>query len=213
MDPARILIVDDQPAFAKGLRALLLAEGQDGSQEIEVAYNAEEALDAAEFLSPHLILMDIRLPGKSGIEATLEIKALFPSTLVVMLTASDDEKDLLDALKAGASGYLLKTMELEEIATAVEAIIHGNLVIPAHLAGAIKASFEENTGGFATMLTQSEADILRYLASGESNDKIARKMKVSTEEVSKRVSGIYTKLHITTRAEAAAAAARLGLKE
>lgn len=213
MEPARILIVDDQPAFAKGLRALLLSEAEAGKQEIEVAASAEDALDAAEFLSPHLILMDIRLPGKSGIEATREIKALFPSTLVVMLTASDDESDLLDALKAGASGYLLKTMELEEIATAVESIIHGSLVIPAHLAGAIKAAFEEATGGYVNRLTRSEEEILKHLALGESNDKIAKQLKVSTEDVSKRVSGIYTKLHITTRAEAAAEATRRGLKE
>lgn len=210
MEPARILIVEDQPAFAKGLRALLLAEVEPDSQVIEVVGKGSEAIEICETFLPHLILMDIRLPDQSGIETTAQIKQTFPSTVVVMLTSSDEEEDLFGALKAGASGYLLKTLDLHEIATAVESILHGNLVIPAHLAPAIhKLLGGPDTQGIK--LTTLEEAILTLVGRGENNERIAGALSVSTEDVAKQVGNIYTKLHITTRAEAVAEAVRRGL--
>lgn len=210
-DPARILIVDDHPTFAKGLRALLLAEAGEEEQVIEIASNALEGMVAAQSFAPHLILMDIGLPGRSGIEATSDIKAVAPSTVIVMLTASDDEEDLVAALKAGASGYLLKTMDLGEIAGAVESIIQGNLVIPAHLAGKIMSTLETASPELRVRLTAVETQVLSLIAKGHPNGRIAQKLKISQEDVGKIIAGIYSKLHVTTRAQAIAEGVRRGL--
>lgn len=211
MEPARILIVEDHPAVAKGLRAVLLAEAPKGTQQIEVAHDANEAMAVCESLMPHLVLMDIGLPSRDGIEATSEIKAVFPSTTIVMLTASEDPGHLLAALKAGASGYLLKSMDLEEMAQAVLAILQGQLVIPAHLADAIKGSIAAASPETALRLNDFEEIVLTFVARGVPNDIIAAELGISAEELATRISSIYTKLHITSRAEAAAEAIRRGL--
>lgn len=211
MEPARILIVEDHPAVAKGLRAVLLAEAPEGSQQIEIAHDALEAMVACENLMPHLVLMDIGLPNRDGIEATADIKAVFPSTTIVMLTSSEDPEHLLAALKAGASGYLLKSMDLEEMAQAVLAILQGQLVIPAHLAEAIKGSIAAAPPEAAVRLNDFEEIVLMFVARGVPNDIVAAELGISAEDLATRISSIYTKLHITSRAEAAAEAIRRGL--
>ena len=211
LEPARILIVDDHPAWSKGLKALLVAEAPKGSQIIEVANDALEAMVACESFEPQLILMDIRLPGRSGIEVTTDIKSLYPSTTIVMLTNSEEEEDLLAALKAGASGYLLKSLDIEELASSIHTIIEGNLVIPSHLAGAIKDFIQAPADPPHMKLTDFEEIVLQFVARGVPNDKIAEELDTNPENVSKWISNIYTKLHITTRAEAAAEAVRRGL--
>lgn len=211
MEPARIMIVDDQPAFAHGLRALLLAEAPKDNQVIELAHSGTEAISLSEEFVPHLILMDIGLPDMTGIEATSLIKQVSPSTVVVMLTASDEEADLLSALKAGASGYLLKTLDLEEIAIAVESILHGNLVIPAHLAGAIRSALATASEEVASRLTGLQEKVIAAITAGASNERIAGMLGISQEEVAKQISNIYSKLHVTTKAAAIAEAIRRGL--
>lgn len=211
METARILLVEDQAAFAQGLRSLLLAEAPEGSQEIQIAKDGMEAMIACETFLPHLVLMDIRLPGRSGIDTTSDIKTMFPSAVVVMLTASEDEGDLLAALKAGASGYLLKTLEIEEIAQSILSILQGNLVIPAHLAGAIHDTFKDNPPELKLGLTDFEELILTFVGRGLPNDVTAKDLGVETEEISRHISNIYSKLHITSRAEAMIEALRRGL--
>lgn len=211
MEPARILLVEDQAAFAQGLRSLLLAEAPAGTQEIQIAKDGLEAMIACESFAPHLVLMDIRLPGRSGIETTSEIKSMFPSAVVVMLTSSEEEDDLLAALKAGASGYLLKTLEIEEIAQSILSILQGNLVIPAHLAGAIHETFQESSVEVEVTLTDFEEMILTFIGRGLKNDVTATELGIGPEEVSRHISNIYSKLHITSRAEAMIEALRRGL--
>ncbi|MCA1840494.1 MAG: response regulator [Actinomycetota bacterium] len=211
LEPARILIVDDHPAWAKGLKALLLAEAPEGSQRIEIAKDALEAMIACEALEPHLVLMDIRLPGRSGIEATSDIKMLYPTMVVVMLTISEEEEDLMAALKAGASGYLLKDMDVEELAVSIRSILEGNLVIPAHLATRIGEYLHAPADPPHAKLTDFEEIVLQFVARAIPNDKIAEELGTEVEDVSNWISSIYTKLHITTRVEAAAEAIRRGL--
>lgn len=211
MEPARILIVEDHPAVAKGLKAVLLAEAPKGSQQIEVAHDALEAMVACESLMPHLVLMDIGLPGRSGIEATADIKAMFPSITVVMLTASDDPGDLLDALKAGASGYLLKTSNFEEMSRSILAILQGQLVIPSHLAADISGFISKSSAETAARLNDFEEIVLTFVARGVPNDIIASELDLRQEELASRIASIYSKLYITSRAEAAAEALRRGL--
>ncbi len=211
MEAARILLVEDQSAFAQGLRSLLLAEAPEGTQEIQIAKDGLEAMIACESFSPHLVLMDIRLPGRSGIDTTADIKMMFPSSVVVMLTSSEEEEDLLAALKAGASGYLLKTLEIEEIAQSILSILQGNLVIPAHLAGAIHNAFKETPPELDLGLTDFEELILTFVGRGLTNDITGAELGIETEEVSRHISNIYSKLHITSRAEAMIEALRRGL--
>lgn len=213
MEPARILLVEDQVAFAQGLRSLLLAEAPEGTQEIQIAKDGLEAMIACESFAPHLVLMDIRLPGRSGIETTSEIKSMFPSAVVVMLTSSEEEEDLFAALKAGASGYLLKTLEIEQIAQSILSILQGNLVIPAHLAGAINDSFREIPAELDLGLTDFEELVLTFLGRGLQNDITAAELGIEPEEVSRHIANIYSKLHITSRAEAMIEALRRGLLE
>lgn len=129
-EAVRILLVEDHKALARGLRSLLLVQAPEGSQQIELAFSFEEAITHAFASPPHLILMDVQLPDGSGIEATRKIKEMFPSTKIVMYSASDAEDDVGAALKAGADGYLSKEMDLEELASAVLAIASGSMVIP-----------------------------------------------------------------------------------
>lgn len=211
MEAARILLVEDQSAFAQGLRSLLFAEAPEGSQEIQIANDGLEAMVACEAFAPHLVLMDIRLPGRSGIATTADIKAMFPSAVVVMLTSSEEEEDLLSALKAGASGYLLKTLEIEEIAQSILSILQGNLVIPAHLAGAIHDTFRDSPPELELGLTEFEELILTFVGRGLQNDITARELGIEPEEVSRHISNIYSKLHITSRAEAMIEALQRGL--
>lgn len=213
MEPARILIVEDHPAVAKGLKAVLLAEAPKGSQQIEIAHDALEAMVACETLMPHLVLMDIGLPSRDGIEATADIKAVFPSTIIVMLTASEDPDHLLQALKAGASGYLLKSMDLEEMAASVLAILQGQLVIPAHLADAIRGSIAAAPPETSLRLSEFEEIVLTFVARGVPNDVTAQELGIQPGELAERIASIYSKLHIATRAEAVAEALRRGLLE
>lgn len=213
MDLARILIVDDHPAWAKGLRALLIAEAPKDSQVIEIANDGLEAMIAAQALSPHLVLMDIQLPKRSGIDAAADIKAAMPETVIVMLTSSDEEEHLLAALKAGASGYLLKTLDLEEIAAGVQSVLNGNLVIPNHLAGAISQSLKTQDPTAPTALSDFEEIVLQFVGRGLGNDVIADELGVDTEEISRWIATIYEKLHISSRAEATVEAMRRGLTD
>lgn len=129
-EQARILLVEDHRIVARGLRSLLLSQAPAGSQDIRLSFSAHEAVREAEVFHPNIVLMDLHLPDGSGTEATRQIKELVPEARVVILTASDDPADAARAIQAGASGYLSKTMDLDELAAAVLAILSGSIVVP-----------------------------------------------------------------------------------
>jgi DNA-binding NarL/FixJ family response regulator len=202
-----VIICDDHPAFARGLAALLRDEASD-FDPVGVAFDADEAERLAGEGPPDVVLMDIRLPGVDGVEATRRIRAISPSTKVVMLTASDEQADLYKALRAGASGYLLKESDVDEIITAIRSVMRGHLVIPAHLVRDIVIDLEAQD---PKALSDVEREILSAIARGLTNKEIAARLHVSERTVKRRVEDVYAKLHLTDRLEAAVYAAQQGI--
>lgn len=148
------------------------------------------------------------MPGVSGIDGIRRIREVSPSTTVVALTASDDQRDLYQALRAGASGYVIKDSDVSEIAGAVRAVCRGQLVIPAHLVGAFVQDLD---GPRAEGLGDQEREILARIARGQTNREIAAELHVSERTVRRRIENLYAKLHLADRIEAAVYASRQGI--
>lgn len=204
---ASVIICDDHPAFARGLAELLKSEAPD-LEVIAVTSGAEEATRIAAEMLPDCVLMDLRMPGTSGIDGIRKVREASPTTTVVALTASDEQRDLYSALRAGASGYVLKESDVSEIAGAVRAVCRGQLVIPAHLVGAFMADLEvANSEG----LGEQEREILARIARGETNREIAAGVFVSERTVRRRIENLYSKLHLADRIDAALYASRRGI--
>lgn len=206
-EPITLLICDDHPTFGHGLAKLIEAEANDMTV-VGVARNGEQAKTLVGELLPDIVLMDIRMPRSGGIEVTAGIKAVSPSTKIVMLTVSDDAGDLYRSLKAGASGYVLKDRELSEIIDAIRSVCRGYYAIPTDLAGRLMNDLD---GFDRNVLSDQERDILVAIADGETNRRIASRLKVSERTVKRRVDDIYRKLHLSDRLEAAVYATRRGL--
>jgi two-component system NarL family response regulator len=202
-----VIVCDDHPAFARGLAALLEQEVPE-IEGARVATSAEELQRLVQEAPVDVVLMDLRMPGVGGIEATRKVRAVAPSTKVVVLTASDEQSDLYKALRAGASGYVLKEADVSEIAAAVRSVHRGHLVIPAHLVGDFMHDLEESD---PESLTDAERDILAGIAQGETNREIGERLHMSERTVRRRVEDIYAKLHVTDRLQAAMYAAERGL--
>ena len=200
----RVLIADDHQIVRDGLKALL------GALDVDVVALAEDGLDAihqVEEQLPDVVVMAIQLPRLDGLEATRRITARHPGVKVVMLTMNDDDETVLSAMRAGASGYLLKGSGAEEVHTAIKAAAAGGMVFGASLAAQVAAYFSgvraaEDAPEPFPELTDRERDVLRLLAAGRSNDQIAGELFVSSKTVRNAVSAIYAKLHAAGRAEA-----------
>lgn len=201
-----VTICDDHPAFALGL-AKLLADDAPDIEVVGVADGAEEAERLAREVLPDVMLMDIMLPGIDGIEATRRVRSASPGTKVVILTASDEVHDLQRAMRAGASGYVVKDQDVTEIADAVRAIARGNLVLPSHLAASLLHDLESA----APDLNDAEREILAGIARGETNKDLATRLHLSERTVRRRVEDIYSKLHLADRIGAAIYATKRGL--
>jgi DNA-binding NarL/FixJ family response regulator len=212
-DRVRVMICDDHALFRRGLVMVLEAE-----DDIDVVAEAEDGEDAvrkvAEFV-PDVVLMDVRMPGIDGIEATRRIGDTVPSTKIVMLTVSDEESDLYEAIKAGASGYLLKEISIEEVATAVRAVVAGQSLISPSMASKLLTEFtnlskraDERTTVPTPRLTDRELEVLRLVALGKSNREIAGDLFISENTVKNHVRNILEKLHLHTRMEAVMYAVR-----
>ena len=206
-EPIRVLIADDHERFRRGLRMVL--EADDGIEVVAEAANGQEAVAKVEELAPDVVLMDVRMPLQNGIEATRTIRGAFPSTRIVMLTVSDDEDDLFDAVKAGANGYLLKEVSIEEVADAVRAVVQGQSLISPSMATKLITEFgslarrAEEADAASPKLSDRELEVLRGVATGLSNEEIARQLAISPAAVRNHVGNILVKLQLRSRIEAA----------
>ena len=211
----RVLIVDDHALFRRGLQMVL-----DGEPDIEVvgeAADGQQALERAQELMPDVVLMDVRMPRRSGIEATREIRDALPHVRIIMLTVSDEEADLYEAIKAGASGYLLKEISTDEVPEAIRSVISGQSRISPSMASKLLTEFaawSKRTGPpgvNAPMLTERELEVLRLVAQGLSNRDIAGRLFISENTVKNHVRNILDKLRLHSRMEAVVYAVRENL--
>ena len=202
----RILIVDDHPVVRTGLRGML--EGQQYLEVVGEAQDGEEAVKLTERLSPNVVLMDLRMPGMSGVVATAQIKERIPDAHVLVLTTYDSSADILRAIEAGATGYLLKDAPREELFRAVRAAAQGKpLLAPevaAHLMERVRWPSEE-------ILSGREIEVLELVAQGKSNRDIAGELWISEATVKSHLLHIYDKLGAADRASAVAAAMKRGI--
>ena len=219
-EPIRTLIVDDHALFRRGLEIVLVTE-----PDIEVvgqAGDGAEAVDKASEFLPDVVLMDVKMPRSSGIEACRAIKAAAPSAKIVILTMSDEEEDLFEAIRAGASGYLLKDIPLDEVAEAVRAVHGGQSLISPSMAGKLLTEFatlarrdqeEPPREVPAPKLTDREMQVLKLVARGMNNRDIAKELFISDNTVKNHVRNILEKLQIHSRMEAVMVAVREKLIE
>lgn len=211
--PARVLIVDDQGLFRSGLARLL--EEDQGVTVVGEAADGNQAVAMAIKLRPDVILMDLKMPNLDGIEATRQLARELPETRVLILTTFDADIHVLEALRVGASGYVLKDSTPEAIVTSIHSVMAGERV----MAGAVANRVLNMLTGASTPkeyydgLTPRELEILRLLAAGAANKEIAHKLQISEKTVRNHVSKMYEKLNIYDRAHAVLYAVRKGLIE
>jgi DNA-binding NarL/FixJ family response regulator len=202
----RVLIVDDHPVFRDGLAGLLAT-----LPDVEVAGtvgSAEEALAALKQTAPDVVLMDINLPGASGVEATRRAAQIAPGTAVLVVTMVDDDDTVFAALAAGARGYVLKGASADEIAAALHTVAAGGAVFGAGVAGRFLAQSPARLSGPSAQpwpeeLTTREREVLDLLSEGASNQQIARSLGISLKTVQNHVSRILDKLQAADRTQAA----------
>ena len=209
----RVLLVDDQALIRAGFRMILEAE-----EDIEVVGEAGDGIEAiaeARRLEPDVVLMDVRMPRRSGIEAAGQIKEALPHAKILMLTISDEEADLYDAIKAGASGYLLKEIPIEEVADAIRSVWAGQSRISPSMASKLLTEFaamskatDERPQMPAPKLTDREMEVLKLVAQGLNNRDIAKELFISENTVKNHIRNILEKLHLHSRMEAVVYAVR-----
>ena len=216
MTPVRILLVDDQLLFRKGLRTLL--EQQEDMEVVGEASDGLQAIEIVRTVAPDLVLMDIHMPVCSGVEATRMIKSEHPETKVVVLTVSDEDQDLFEAIKSGAEGYLLKDLRPEELFDLIRGVLRGETPISPAVAGKLLNEFRRRpwrdtsqTAGWD--LTARELDVLQLVTEGLSNAEIAARLYIVEGTVKNHLHNILEKLHLDNRLQAATYAIREGLVE
>jgi DNA-binding NarL/FixJ family response regulator len=221
-DPIRVLVVDDHDLFRSGLKALLTEEGF----VVADVSSGTEALRRLEVQRPDVVVMDLNMPELSGIETTRRIMERFPGLPVLMLTVSTEQEQVVEAVLAGASGYLLKDADLHEISAGVRAAAAGQAAIAPRVGSGLLARIrEQGAPGAATplprppapspspldALTDRERDVLRLVARGADNAEIAQQLHLSPSTVKSHLSAVYGKLGVENRVQAAIAAMRHGL--
>lgn len=210
----RVLLADDHPLFRDGLATLLRARGMEVVGE---ASNGIEALERTRALKPELILMDINMPQMNGLEATRLIKTEFPETKIVILTVSDDDENLFEAIKSGAQGYLLKSLQSQAFFELLSGVAQGEAPISRGIATKILGEFARHLQQDAARtaskedLTDREKEVLRFVAEGSTNRDIAVKLNVTENTVKYHLKNILEKLHLRNRAQAVAYAMQTGL--
>ena len=222
--PIRILVVDDHTLFRRGLTSLLSRDAQ--FQVVGDAADAGEAQRRAQELQPDLILLDNHLPGVHGVDALPALRDAAPAARILMLTVSEDEDDLAAALRNGAAGYLLKTIEGDALSAAIRRAMDGESVVAQEMTGKLVAAYRSAAAATAaapgpaeppaaptplSSLSPRELDILRCIAAGDSNKEIARKLLIAETTVKIHVQHILRKLDVSSRVHAAVMATEHGL--
>ena len=215
MSKMRIVLVDDHEVVRLGLKVLL--EQSESFEVVGEANNAKEAVEITGKLRPDIVLMDIRLPGVSGIEACEEITQLYPDVRVVMLTSYAEDEMLFSAIRAGASGYLLKQINSEDLIHSLESVKRGDALLDPMVTQRVfqevrRAVKEEEASAFA-ILSQQEKHVLILVSEGKTNREIAKSLFLGEGTGRNYVSSILSKLGASNRAEAAAYAGEHNLKE
>ena len=210
----RIVLVDDHAVVRDGLAAVFAR--LDGFEVIGQAVNGHEAVERVRDLAPDVVLMDVRMPGLDGVEATRQLKSFAPGCAVLMLTMYDDDATVFGAMKAGAQGYLLKDAGHEEVAGAVRAVVAGQAVFGPGIASRMLSFFahapvcDTSTYPFP-QLAPREREILEALSTGQRTAEIAASLYLSPKTVSNQLTGIFTKLGVADRTEAVIRARQAGL--
>ena len=210
--PIRVLLADPHALFRRGVRMVL-----DEQADIEVVAECADGLEAVDRIAelvPDLVLIDVRMPGLSGIEATRRARSLVPNVKFAILTVSEDDEDLFAAVRAGATGYLLKEVSIEELPAAVRSVARGQSLLSPSMATRLLAEFNalsrrvEEQRGTAPRLSDRELEVLRLVARGLSNKDIAAELVIAENTVKNHVRNILEKLQLRSRMEAAMYAVR-----
>jgi two-component system nitrate/nitrite response regulator NarL len=213
--PIRVLLVDDHPLFRKGIASLLSAE--PGFDVVGEASNGQEGIEKARDLMPDVILMDISMPGVNGLEATQRIKQEFPYVRIVILTVSDEDQNLFEAIKSGAQGYLLKKIEPQALFQTLRGVLEGEAPLSRVMATKLLAEFARQRRATSeprtptATLTEREKEVLGLLAAGKTNKEIAGALGIAENTVKNHLKNILEKLHLENRVQAATFALREGL--
>ena len=218
VEPIRVLVVDDHALFRRGLQ-MVLEQEPDIEVVGEASDGAEAVTTAAETL-PDIVLMDVRMPKRGGIDACTAIHETVPSAKIIMLTISDEEADLYDAIKAGAMGYLLKEISIEEVASAIRAVHGGQSLISPSMASKLLNEFasmikrtDDRQQVPTPRLTDREMEVLKLVAKGMNNRDIAKQLFISENTVKNHIRNILEKLQLHSRMEAVVYAVREKLLE
>jgi DNA-binding NarL/FixJ family response regulator len=202
-EAVRVVLVDDHDLLRRGIKTMLETEG---IQVVGEGSDGTDALRLVEETLPDIVIVDVIMPKKDGIEATREIKDAYPHIGVVVLSGHDEKRFVFDALKAGASGYLLKTAELEEVVATVREVALGHAKLDPELADQIISEFQSyqvaEVAEVFQPLTPREREILRLMSDGLPNKAIAARLSISERTVTTHVANIYSKLHVNNRVSA-----------
>lgn len=209
----KVLIVDDHKLFRQGLRSLMSTR-DDIVEVVGEAATAAEAIKLTGQLHPNVVLMDIFMPDVNGLEATREIKKRFPDVAVVILTSSEKDSHLFEAVRADAAGYLLKNLDADELFNMLQGVAKGEAAMTRAMASRVlKGIARQKIGGQSELdtLTERESMVLHLVAQGESNPQIAEKLSISVNTVKTHLSNVLKKLQLDNRAQAAAYAVEHGI--
>lgn len=211
MERIRVLVVDDHTLFRRGVSTLL--SGRDDMEVVGEASNGQEAVERARELMPDVILMDIKMPEMDGLAATKHIKAEMPYVRIMILTVSETDEDLFEAVKAGAQGYLLKNVDPDYLVACVQQVQRGEVPIAPTMAAKILRELTAPAEVAPPELTGRERQVLELLAAGKANKEIAFSLKISENTVKNHLRNILEKLHLQNRVQAALYAVRMGLAQ
>jgi DNA-binding NarL/FixJ family response regulator len=212
MDKIQVLLVDDHPIVRQGVQSVLA--NHPDLRVIGEADSASSLFTSLESLRPDVILLDVRMPGPSGIEITQRLKREYPNIKIIILSTFDDDEFVLGALRAGAEGYLLKSASAQVLASAVRQVGRGERLLSPNLVGTVLREFQElakKTSLVDSGLTDQEHEVLKMIAAGNTNKEIAEKLYWSEVTVKRKAQDIFEKLGVGNRTQAVAEAARRGL--